>query len=140
MIIDGGETAEITRVTWLRNQLDFQKQGSSIIIEFTTPQPANAAIHYGVNWDSRSLIAEKYNHDARIKQCYHCQQFGHIGIGLLTISAEAILFDRLTAADTIFAALATADTDIEYYSLASLAGGYDICYITPIFDIRRIIT
>jgi hypothetical protein len=76
-----GEMAEITRVSWLKNQnqLDFQKQASSIIIEFTTSEPANAAIYYGVNWDSRSLIAEKYNHDARIKQCYHCQQFGHIG-------------------------------------------------------------
>jgi hypothetical protein len=63
-----------------------------------------------------------------------------MGLGLLTISAEADIIRRISTADTIFAASATADTDIEYYSLASLAGGYDICYIMPIFDICRIIT
>jgi hypothetical protein len=74
-----GSQAEIVRIRWLKEQLDSKKKASSIIIEFTDPEPANAAIHFGVNWDSRGLAAEKYHHEARIKQCFQCQKFGHIG-------------------------------------------------------------
>ena len=62
-----GSQAEIVQIQWLKEQLDSKKKASSIIIEFTDPEPANTAIHFGVNWDSRGLAAEKYHHEARIK-------------------------------------------------------------------------
>jgi len=44
-----GSQAEIMQIRWLKEQLDSKKKASSIIIEFTDPEPANTAIHFGVN-------------------------------------------------------------------------------------------
>ncbi|KAJ5369360.1 uncharacterized protein N7496_009120 [Penicillium cataractarum] len=71
-----GEGAEITKISWLR--IPSGKSGS-LIVEFTSPVPANVAIDKGVLWDCDSLIAVLYDRAARVRQCFNCQQYGHIG-------------------------------------------------------------
>ncbi|PWY96006.1 hypothetical protein BO94DRAFT_620341 [Aspergillus sclerotioniger CBS 115572] len=51
----------------------------SMVVEFTSPVPANTAIKYSVLWISEILTAVKYDRSARLRQCYNCQQYGHIG-------------------------------------------------------------
>jgi hypothetical protein len=52
---------------------------SAIVAEFTKPQHANKAIEMGTRWDSTMLNAELYDRSARIRQCFNCQQYGHVG-------------------------------------------------------------
>jgi hypothetical protein len=68
--------AEIAKVSWLR--IPSGKSGS-LIVEFTSPVPANVAIDKGVLWDCDSLTAVLYDRAARVRQCFNCQQYGHIG-------------------------------------------------------------
>jgi hypothetical protein len=59
-------------------EADMRKSGS-LIVEFTSPVPANVAIDKGVLWDCDSLKAILYDRAARVRQCFNCQQYGHIG-------------------------------------------------------------
>jgi hypothetical protein len=68
--------AEIAKVSWLR--IPSGKSGS-LIVEFTSPVPANVAIDKGVLWDCDSLTAVLYDRAARVRQCFNCQQYRHIG-------------------------------------------------------------
>ncbi|OKP12961.1 hypothetical protein PENSUB_1343 [Penicillium subrubescens] len=45
----------------------------------TCEMPANVAIDKGVLWDCDSLKAILYDRAARVRQCFNCQQYGHIG-------------------------------------------------------------
>ncbi|OOQ82701.1 hypothetical protein PEBR_37738 [Penicillium brasilianum] len=69
--------AEITKISWLR--IPEGKKAGSLILEFTSPVPANMAIDKGALWDCNSLSVVLYDRDARVRQCFNCQQFGHIG-------------------------------------------------------------
>jgi hypothetical protein len=71
-----GEGAVVTKVSWLR--IPSGKSGS-LIVEFTSPLPANIAIDKGVLWDCDNLTAVLYDRAARVRQCFNCQQYGHIG-------------------------------------------------------------
>ncbi|KAJ5621794.1 hypothetical protein N7490_012297 [Penicillium lividum] len=73
---DWGEGAELTRLSWLRTPAG--KTGS-LVVEFTSPLPANAAIDRGVFWDGSCLTAVMYDRAIRVRQCHNCQKYGHIG-------------------------------------------------------------
>lgn len=49
------------------------------MVEFMNPQAANKAIDLGIIWDATVLRTRIYDRSARIKQCYNCQKYGHIG-------------------------------------------------------------
>ena len=72
-----GEGAEITKISWLR--IPEGMKAGSLVLEFTSPVPANMAIDKGALWDCNSLSVILYDRDARVRQCFNCQQFGHIG-------------------------------------------------------------
>ncbi|OJJ68067.1 hypothetical protein ASPBRDRAFT_68298 [Aspergillus brasiliensis CBS 101740] len=73
--------AQISHVGWLASGLQGPtgRKSSALVVEFASPITANAAIEYGVLWDSEILQAVKYDRLMRIRQCYNCQKYGHIG-------------------------------------------------------------
>jgi hypothetical protein len=75
--VDNWGEAEITKISWLR--IPEGKKAGSLVLEFTSPVPANTAIDKGALWDCSSLSVILYDRDARVRQCFNCQQFGHIG-------------------------------------------------------------
>lgn len=79
-----GMEFEINHVGWLTKAAAGKKGTSgkkkaSIVVEFTTPQAANKAIDLGLIWDATHLRTRIYDESARIKQCYNCQKYSHIG-------------------------------------------------------------
>lgn len=68
----------ISKISWLRVPREGTKL-ASIILEFDTPQAANLAIREGVLWDSNAYQAVLYDRSIRVRQCFNCQQYGHIG-------------------------------------------------------------
>jgi hypothetical protein len=72
--------AEITQVRWLQYSTNppVNKPNTSIVIEFTTPEAANTAVEQGTVWKAVVHQTTRYIREARIKQCFNCQQFGHM--------------------------------------------------------------
>lgn len=62
---DWGE-ATILRLNWLTTPIG---KSGSLIIEFTSPIPANVAIERGVLWDGRYLTAVAFDRTMRARQC-----------------------------------------------------------------------
>jgi hypothetical protein len=73
-----GKKATITKINWLRVPKEGAKL-ASVILEFSSPQTANKAIEEGVLWDSNRYQALLYDRSLRVRQCFNCQQYGHIG-------------------------------------------------------------
>ena len=71
--------AEVPHVGWLTGVPPTGKKSSAIVVEFTDPRHANTAIDEGTIWDSMLLNTVLYDRAARIRRCYNCQQYGHIG-------------------------------------------------------------
>lgn len=55
------------------------KRASSIVVEFTDPEAANAIIYAGMAWDGQIYQCQLYDRSCRIKQCFRCHNYGHIG-------------------------------------------------------------
>jgi hypothetical protein len=72
-----GDTTQIIHLTWLTSKPT--KKSSALVIEFSTPQAANKAIDTCTIWDSSILTTVLYDRSARIRRCFNCQQYGHIG-------------------------------------------------------------
>jgi hypothetical protein len=71
-------TAEIKYIGWLTKEPP-EKAMSSIVIEFTKPEDANKIIDEGLVWQGEMLQSERYERQCRLKQCFQCQKYGHIG-------------------------------------------------------------
>ena len=70
--------AEIRYVGWLtRNALT--KAASSVIIEFSKAEDANKIIDEGLSWQGEVFQWDWYERQCRVKQCFKCQHYGHIG-------------------------------------------------------------
>lgn len=67
----------ITYMGWLTKE-GAAKAISSIVVEFTAPEPANKLIHASCLWSNETHMVEKYDRTCRIKQCLRCQKYGHI--------------------------------------------------------------
>lgn len=76
------QTPRITSVAWLTNpaRKNHGQKSSALVVEFTDPRHANEAISKGTVRDSAILTTVLYDRTARIRRCYNCQQYGHIGI------------------------------------------------------------
>ena len=70
--------ADIKYIGWL-SRLAPTKSASSIIVEFTRPEDANKIIDEGLIWQGEVFQCERYDRQCRLKQCYKCQRYGHIG-------------------------------------------------------------
>jgi hypothetical protein len=70
--------AEIKYVGWLTRNA-YSKSASSVIIEFTQPEDANKIIDEGLVWQGELFQCERYERQCRLKQCFKCQKYGHIG-------------------------------------------------------------
>jgi ribosomal protein L20 len=78
--------AEIKYVGWLtRNAAS--RSASSVIIEFTKPEDANKMIDEGLVWQGELFQCERYERQCRLKQCFKCQRYGHIGTQCKEITA-----------------------------------------------------
>jgi len=71
-------TADIKYIGWLTRKAP-TKAMSSIIIEFTKPEDANKIIDEGLVWQGEMCQSERYERQCRLKQCFQCQKYGHIG-------------------------------------------------------------
>jgi hypothetical protein len=72
-------TADIKYIGWLNRTLPPNKTMSSIVIEFTRPEDANKIIKEGLVWEGEMCQSERYERKCRLKQCFKCQKYGHIG-------------------------------------------------------------
>ena len=70
--------AEITYIGWLTKE-SIKKRSSSIVLEFTRPEMANAIIYTGLLWEGMVHTCQLYDRSCRIKQCVRCYDYGHIG-------------------------------------------------------------
>jgi len=70
--------ADIKYIGWL-SRAALTKSASTIIVEFTNPEDANKIIDEGLIWQGEVFQCERYDRKCRLKQCYNCQRYGHIG-------------------------------------------------------------
>lgn len=70
--------AKISYVGWLTKEATL-KRASSIVVEFTDPAMANAIIYAGMVWDGHMHQCQLYDRACRVKQCFRCYNYGHIG-------------------------------------------------------------
>jgi hypothetical protein len=70
--------AEIKYIGWLTRNAP-TKAFSSITIEFSKLEDANKIIDEGLIWQGEVFRCERYERQCRVKQCFKCQHYGHIG-------------------------------------------------------------
>lgn len=70
--------AKIAYVGWLTKEATL-KRASSIVVEFIDPEMANAMIYAGMAWDGLIHQCQLYDRACRVKQCFRCHNYGHIG-------------------------------------------------------------
>ncbi|EKG09139.1 hypothetical protein MPH_13861 [Macrophomina phaseolina MS6] len=63
--------AEIKYVGWLTKASN--KKASSLVVEFSRAEDANAAITGGMVWQAEMLSCELYDRTCKVKQCFTCQ-------------------------------------------------------------------
>lgn len=71
-------SAKISYIGWLTKEATL-KRASSIVVEFTDPAMANAIIYAGMVWDGQIHQCQLYDRACRVKQCFRCYNYGHIG-------------------------------------------------------------
>ena len=71
-------SAMISYIGWLTKEASL-KRASSIVVEFTDPEIANAIIYTGMAWDGHIHQCKLYNRAYRVKQCFRCYNYNHIG-------------------------------------------------------------
>lgn len=69
---------KIRRISWISRAHEV-KARSSIIIELTDPQIANAFMERGMVHQDRLHECELYSPESKVRQCFNCQEYGHIG-------------------------------------------------------------
>lgn len=70
--------AKISYIGWLTKEATL-KRASSLVVEFTDPEMANAVIYAGMVWDGHIHQCQLYDRACRVKQCFRCYNYGHIG-------------------------------------------------------------
>jgi hypothetical protein len=70
--------AEIAYIGWLTKESTL-KRISSIVVEFKDLGIANAIIYTGMAWDGYIHQYQLYDRAYRVKQCFRCYNYGHIG-------------------------------------------------------------
>lgn len=78
--------AEIKYIGWLTRTAP-TKSASSVVIEFAKSEDANRIIDEGLVWQGELFQCERYEKQCRLKQCFNCQKYGHIGTQCRTAKA-----------------------------------------------------
>jgi len=69
---------EITHIGWLSRKAEY-KPCSSVVIEFTYAATANLTILKSLIWKGEVYGVERYDRSCRMKQCFRCHKYGHVG-------------------------------------------------------------
>ena len=69
---------EIKSIEWLIPEWTKTKHYGSLLVEFTHPEHANAAIREQLLVGGKVLACEYYERNSRLRQCKTCQQYGHL--------------------------------------------------------------
>ena len=70
---------QICRIAWTKRAVSEAKIHSSLIVEVATAETANRLIKEGLLQDYSHRICEYFDKNCRLKQCFHCQKYGHTG-------------------------------------------------------------
>lgn len=71
---------KISYLGWLKKVL-FEEAGQTIaVVELRSPEVANEVIVKNLVWDGEVHACEKFIRNCRVKQCFNCWVYGHIGI------------------------------------------------------------
>jgi hypothetical protein len=70
--------AEIKYIGWLTRS-SATKSASSVIVEFAKAEDANRIIDEGLIWQGEVFQCELYDRQCRLRQCFRCHKYGHIG-------------------------------------------------------------
>lgn len=70
--------AKISYVGWLTREGPL-KRATSIVVEFATPEMANAVVYAGMVWEGQIHQCQLYDRACRVKQCFGCNHYDHIG-------------------------------------------------------------
>ena len=70
--------AEISHIGWLTKEAT-HKRASSLVVEFTDLEMANAIIYAGMAWEGWIYQCQLYDRACRVKQCFRCYHYGYIG-------------------------------------------------------------
>ncbi|KAH0601131.1 hypothetical protein MHUMG1_00002 [Metarhizium humberi] len=70
--------AEIKYIGWLTKSSS-SKSASSVIVEFARAEDANRIIDEGLIWQGEVFQCERYDRQCRLRQCFRCHKYGHIG-------------------------------------------------------------
>ncbi|OJD26981.1 hypothetical protein ACJ73_01615 [Blastomyces percursus] len=70
--------AEIVYLGWLLPERRRSPTSALVVAEFTNERAANTAIRCGLAWRSQNHACTRYIREARVQQCFRCQQYGHV--------------------------------------------------------------
>ncbi|KAK1509299.1 hypothetical protein CABS01_16853, partial [Colletotrichum abscissum] len=70
--------ADIKYVGWL-TQSASKKTASSVVVELSRAEDANKLIDEGLIWQGQVFQCERYDRQCRLRQCFKCCAYGHIG-------------------------------------------------------------
>ena len=70
--------ADIKYIGWLTKS-SASKSASSVIVEFARAEDANRIIDEGLVWQGEVFQCERYDRQCRLRQCFRCHKYGHIG-------------------------------------------------------------
>ncbi|MCJ1452436.1 hypothetical protein MMC28_002779 [Mycoblastus sanguinarius] len=70
---------DIYEMRWLKVDTNGEKQGSKVLIAFSTPKQANEAIMQGLWWNGKQYPCKKPESlcPTKFQQCMRCQEIGH---------------------------------------------------------------
>lgn len=90
---------EIKSVEWLIPEWTKTKRYGSLLVEFTHPEHANAAIRKQLLVGNKVLACEYYERNSRLRQCKTCQQYGHLDAQCISMPACGRCAEQHVTAD-----------------------------------------
>jgi hypothetical protein len=72
------EKARVVYSGWLKRSLG-EKRASTMVVEFEREEDADHAILNGIVFGAQIYACEYYDRTCKVKQCFKCQKYGHIG-------------------------------------------------------------
>ena len=90
---------EIKSIEWLIPEWTKTKHYGSLLVEFTHPEHANAAIREQLLVGGKVLACEYYERNSRLRQCKTCQQYGHLEAQCISAPACGRCAERHVTAD-----------------------------------------
>lgn len=74
------QQSSINRISWTKKHHETGKTHSSLVIHLNNAETANTAITQGLLYECRVHDCELYDPKCRIRQCFKCQNYGHLSV------------------------------------------------------------